>query len=336
MSDIRSDLLGRVDDWRSGELARGRGTDLDAVLVSSRGLPHPFGQSTIRDFKRVAFSALDCALAHWYMVPGLQFHRLRVRLEINSLQRRLRWPVSARSLVLDRTIEPASYLGFHFAAKFLARDKLGNYLDVSSPWLFPFTMLSNYPATSATLLTVRAPGLRSLLGTERVGIKGKTRCFDNDVSLDDNSYDTITSLWDPNEELGQFAREVRSLWRVLKPGGTLLLSVPCIKKGGEQPSANCPSPYDADALERHIFEVLGQPKRYAIYGAQTLTRGDKKVPPEGRNAAGGSVGSSVIGRDWRCYSRFQELPGPGVIVMKFSRPEHKSKATSIALTPRLN
>ena len=335
MGEVRSDLLGRVGHWRSGELAQGRATDLDTVVVSSKGSHRPFAQPTSRDFQRVAFSALDCALAHWYMVPGLQFHRLRVRLEFNSLLRRSQWPVSARSLVLDRSIEPASYLGFHFAAKFLAGDKLGNYLDVSSPWLFPFTILSNYQAASATLLTVQARGLGSLLGAVRAGIKGEIRCFDNDVSLEDDSYDTITSLWDPNEEPGQFAREVRSLWRVLKPGGTLLLSVPCVKKAAKRPSADGPLPYDADALERHIFDVLGQPKRYAIYGEQTSSCENNRFPADGRNDAGW-IGSSVIARDWRCYSGFQELPGPGVIVMKFSRPEHNSTATSIALTPRLN
>jgi SAM-dependent methyltransferase len=221
-------------------------------------------------------------------------------------------------------------MGFHFASQFLTSDSLGNYLDVSSPWLFPFTLLSKYQAASATLLTVEAMGLRSLLGALKVSIHGEIRCVENHIPLEDDDYDTITSLWDLNEGPEQCARDVRSLWRALRPGGTLLLSVPCAKKAAERPSANRPRLYDAAGLEHHIFDGVGQPKRYAIYGPQTLPCGNAG------NAAGGWAGSLAIGRDWRCYSGLHELPGEGIIVMKFSRPEHKSEATSIALTPRLN
>jgi SAM-dependent methyltransferase len=285
------------------------------------------------NFKRVAMSAVDCALAHWYMVPGLAFQRARFRLGVQSLLGRGRLPAPVRALILQQTPAPAAYLGFHFAARFLSRDTLGNYLDVSSPWLFPFTLLSRRAAASATLLGGAAAELRSLMQAARINPAGGVRCEAADTALAGESYDTITSLCDAGGGVKHDARAVRNLWRMLKPGGTLLLSVPCIKAGAREGAAGGARLYDARALEREIFAVLGQPKRYAIYGAQTPARSSHDLPAH--HAGPGWSGAAAIGRDWRCYARLQELPGEGVMVMKFNRPEHLASATCAAFNARL-
>jgi SAM-dependent methyltransferase len=293
-----------------------------------------FGPPSTSSFRHVALSAVDCALAHWYMVPGLKFQRSRVRLGLKSLWRG-RLSASAVSLVLHKTPAPASYLGFHFASQFLASDSLGNYLDVSSPWLFPFTLLSSSQAVSATLLTVEAPRLHSLLSASSICLQGGIRCEAENIPLEDASYDTITSLWGPGGGVVHGGRNVRNLWRVLKPGGTLLLSVPCARKGAARFVEDGASLYDVEMLERDIFDVLGQPKRYAIYGAQRPSGGNGLASGDDADAAAGWGGSLAIGRDWRCYASLQELPGQGVIVMKFSRSEHKADTTRVAFTSRL-
>jgi hypothetical protein len=308
-----------------------------STVARSEALREAFsapGRQPPGNFKRVAMSAVDCALAHWYMVPGLAFQRARFRLGVQSLLGQGRLPAPVRALILQQTPAPAAYLGFHFAARFLSRDTLGNYLDISSPWLFPFTMLSRRGAASATLLGGAAAELRSLMQAARINPAGGLRCEAADTALAGESYDTITSLCDAGGGVKHDARAVRNLWRMLKPGGTLLLSVPCIKAGvKEGAAAGGARLYDARSLEREIFAVLGQPKRYAIYGAQTPARSSHDAAAN--HAGPGWGGAAAIGRDWRCYARLQELPGEGVMVMKFARPEHHAKPGCAAFAARL-
>jgi len=305
--------------WREGT---------PALRPSADGLATP----STTTFKHVAISAVDCALAHWYMVPGLKFQRSRVRLELKSLFRRGGVTPSTMSLIVHQNPDAGAYLGFHFAAQFLARETLGNYLDVSSPWLFPFTLLANFRATSATLLTAAAAQLRSLLSESNISLPGGLHC-EAQVSPADEAYDTVTSLCGPHGDLEQEARNQRNLMRVLKPGGTLLLSVPCIRNGADQFTGD-DTIYDSQMLEQELFDVLGQPKRYAIYGPQAPVRGtESKVTYDPKGAAGWG-GSSIVGRDWRCYASLQDLPGRGVIVMKFSRPERKLAKSYATFAPR--
>ena len=334
MSEPSNNILGEVAPWQYNELPRERlGGSAPALKVPSRDIG---GSSSMRNLKRVAMSAIDCALAHWYMVPGLRFQRFRLRFEIGSLFRKKRLPASVRSLVLDGTPDPASYLGFHFASQFLNSRTLGNYLDISSPWVFPFALLSNFRAANVTLLTAEATGLRSLAHGLREQVQKTINCVAPSASLKDECYDTITSLWNPNEKPSPYVRDVRSLKRILKPGGTLLLSVPCTSQLTGVTSVNGEQVYDANALERYVFDVLGQPKRYAIYGAQAGHSGNNAYRVENDYAADRWFGSSVVGRDWRCYSSLQELPAVGVIVMKFTRREREVEAASLELEPHLN
>jgi len=334
MSESSSNILGKVAQWQSNELPRERLEGAGpAPKVPSR---HIGGSSSMRSLKRVAISAIDCALAHWYMVPGLRFQRFRLRFEIGSLFRKKHLPASVCSLVLDETPDPASYLGFHFASQFLNSRTLGNYLDVSSPWLFPFALLSNLQAANVTLLTARATGLGALAHGLSEQVRQKINCVATNASLEDECYDTITSLWNPDEKLGRYIRDVRSLKRILKPGGTLLLSVPCSGQLAGATSVNGEQIYDANTLEQYVFDVMGQPKRYAIYGAQARYCRNNAYYVENDYAADRRFGSSVVGRDWRCYSSLQELPAVGVIVMKFIRRESELEAASMELKPHLN
>ncbi len=301
-----------------------------------------FDPSSIGSFKSVAISAMDCAVAHWYMVPGLKFQRFRVRLGVKSLFWRGRLPPAALAMALHRTPSPCSYLGFHFASRFLPSNSLGDYLDVSSPWLFPLALLSSYAAASATILSVEAPRLRNLLSATKLRLECGVQCEAGDIRLDDESYDTVTSLWGP-DGVEHGARAIRNLWRVLKPSGTLLLSVPCTgasaeSEAGARHNASRESGrriYDARMLERRIFQVIGQPKRYAIYGAQTSVSANGSTASEDFDSPPGSGSSLAIGRDWRCYANLQELPGPGVIVMKFTRPAPAPDTSSPAFTAHL-
>jgi hypothetical protein len=290
--------------------------------------------SSSGNFRCLAMSAMQCAAAHFYLVPGLKFQRFRVILGVKSLFWRKRLHASTLTMALHRTPPLHAYLGFHFASRFLTNEALGDYLDVSSPWLFPVALLSQYEAASATLLSVEASRLQNLLGAAKARVAGAIRCESSDQRLDNAAYDTITSLWG-GEDSRFGTSNIKELWRVLKPGGTLLLSAPCAGSHGEAiaqssdelDSADRVHPYDSRMLERRLFAVVGQPRRYAIYGAQPATPYRSTAAEEASAWHGDSL---AIGRHWRCYANLQELPAIGVIVMKFVRPPNGSHPNPLA------
>jgi hypothetical protein len=294
--------------------------------IHARNVPRRYFDGSLRGtFSCIATSAVDCALAHFYLLPGLKFQRFRVSLGVKSLFWR-RWvSAPALTMALHRTPPPPAYLGFHFASRFLMGETLGDYLDVSSPWLFPLAVLSRYRAASATLLSGDAVCLQNLLVAANVKVTGKIRCDASDQTLEDASYDTVTSLWASADSPFK-AGSIEELWRVLRPGGSLLLSVPCIGSCAEGNAEQCnqsilavgPRGYDLKMLERRLFAVMGLPRRYAIYGAECATLQESSNTEQSREHRDDLI---AIGRHWRCYANLQELPGKGVIVMKFVRPD---------------
>jgi hypothetical protein len=299
----------------------------EEVIQAPRANRREFDASLTATFRCIATSALDCAVAHFYLLPGLKFQRFRVSLGVKSLFWRRRVSAAARTMALYRTPPPPDYLGFHFASRFLMGETLGDYLDVSSPWLFPLALLSQHGAASATLLSRDALRLRNLLIAAKVKVTGAIRCEASDQKLDDASYDTVTSLW-ASEDSPFNAGSVEELWRVLRPGGSLLLSVPCtggcaewITEHYEQSSAAMPPhDYDPKMLAHGLFARMGLPRRYAIYGAESANLHE---PLKAKQSVECADHSFAIGRYWRCYANLRELPGKGVIVMKFVRPDNE-------------
>jgi hypothetical protein len=255
--------------------------------------------------------------------------------------RHQRLPDSTIAHVFQKSPRAASYLDFDFAWKALSeRDTLGNYLDVFSPWLFPMALLSRCSSSGATLVSPQPDALKGLLEFRSVSRRQQITFESGDATLDEEAYDTITSLsW-----LGRVHDDVglvRRLWRSLKPGGTLLLSVPCAKTAaeeyappvGDSPTGHGPGGnflrrlYDARLLNTRIFEVVGQPRRYTVYGEQARVWRDAGIDTGDHDIAASTWRDSmIIGRAWRSYSTLQELPGEGVIAMKLVKSESGRKA----------
>jgi hypothetical protein len=130
---------------------------------------------------------------------------------------------------------------------------------------------------------------------------------------------------------------IKYLWDSLKPGGTLVLSVPCASSALEEYAHKELSNsdklsgtelfvrrlYDMRLLKTRILDRLDQPKRFAVFGEvragsyrkHLLRRANEGTASDWRD-------SMVVGRDWRCYPGIQDLPGEGIITMKFMKPPH--------------
>jgi len=90
---------------------------------------------------------MNCALAHWYLLPGLELQRYRLRLAFSLIR-------TPEALRREFSMLPATlYLDSDFALKSLrAQPRIGSYLDISSPWLFPSYILTALKPERAVLL----------------------------------------------------------------------------------------------------------------------------------------------------------------------------------------
>jgi hypothetical protein len=270
-----------------------------------------------------------CTVAHWYFMPGLTFHRYWVRLAIASVMSGRRELRRALARTMHQTINPISLLEFDFAWRAVnSHEPIQAYLDCSSPWLFPAMLLARRSCHSASVLNLD-PGELEVIERLAEGpcnkrIKPVFKGLNEADRVDGESFDLVTSLsWVARtaDDVGT----VKLLWSALKPGGMLLLSVPCAARTTDRPItfssalANEARIYDDSMLEDRIFAVIGQPKRSVVYG--------ESHPPMGRANYPGPNGNFSLsryvdmGRRWRIYPAVRNLPGEGIIAMKFVKPE---------------
>lgn len=274
--------------------------------------------------------------AHSYFLPGLYLQRYSSLFGLSLAMKRS--PSLPKPLVyrlLNGTLDSTTYFEFDFAWRALSERTNRDYLDVLSPWLLPLLLMQRGRVSKATVVnpdSLPAQGLRQLLDAAEL----KARCeiierLPEDCSLPQGSFDAITSISGPAQVKNDSAL-VATMWALLKCGGRLIISVPCIcermeepvsqdanREVGTEPLLARPRVYDPQLLQDRIFSVLGEPTSNVVYGeiAKQDSRQAKRVavgpgfPPPREPLE--------MARDWRCYSRIQDLPGLGVSAMTFDK-----------------
>jgi SAM-dependent methyltransferase len=237
-------------------------------------------------------------------------------------------------------MDSTRYFEFGFAWDSLSDFSGFRYLDVSSPRLFPIILTLKKKAVVAELMNPdlddlsRTGNLVKALGLEsHCNLHG---CLIDAAPFDSGSFDAISSI-SVVEHIPQDTRAIRKMWNLLKPGGRLLLTLPCAAQASEQYidrneygllAANeagyffFQRLYDQVSLDERIFSVTGQPRRRAIYG--------EKVPGALRRNLDRKLGDPsypywkepyMMGRGFRYFNDLSELPGEGVIAMEFEKGE---------------
>jgi SAM-dependent methyltransferase len=137
------------------------------------------------------------------------------------------------------------------------------------------------------------------------------------------------------EHIPQDVQAMQKMWELLKPGGRLLLTLPCAAEASEQyidqDAYGVLEPdegffffqrlYDQYLLEERIFAVAGQPRQRVIYGERspgtlrriTERRGDLLYPFWRE--------PYMMGQDFGYFKELGELPGEGVIALEFEKSE---------------
>src|SRR5271155_1919451 len=126
---------------------------LNKARVISRGKRNGWSTTARTNPLKVLLAGVsNCSVAHWYLMPGLNFHRYGVRLALSTIMGKRRELRDVVARALDETISPTAFLDFDFAWKAVAsREPFGAYLDYSSPWLFPAMVLAERRCENATV-----------------------------------------------------------------------------------------------------------------------------------------------------------------------------------------
>ena len=213
-------------------------------------------------------------------------------------------------------------------------------LDLSSPRLLPLLLLREFPAMTATLANpdrtdlARTQTLAAELGVQaRAHFAGTTA---EALAPAGASVDLVTCASVLEHLPGEGDREsLAALWRALRPGGVLALSLPCAAQACEEYTdldeygLGAPDAmglyfgqrfYDEALLEARIFSVVGAPAAFAVYGervpgafaADRARRLRNRYYPHWREPL------------WlaRAFGRFPSvagLPGVGVAAMIFRK-----------------
>lgn len=293
-----------------------------------------------RALKGAALAPLYWSAAHVYGVPGLYFQRycstFGARLSLNS---RNRLPFNVRYHLLRGTLESTRYIECDFAWRRLTtRGAQHALLDVSSPRMFPLIVAAKHYAEKTYLLN---PDVADLAKTiELVEAAHLSHCCDlssvclEEAQFDNESFDTVTSL-SVLEHMTDDSAAVAKMWTLIRPGGQLILSMPCARDAAAEYHDIDPYGqqegdggwyffqryYNAELLQGRVFDVIGTPADYVVYG--------EKVPGLLQRNLQRKLSDPtypywqeplMMGREWRRYSRINDLPGEGVIAMAFEKP----------------
>jgi SAM-dependent methyltransferase len=281
-----------------------------------------------------------CLIAFFQQVPGLHLRWKSFYFALKLLFHEPKFSVfKAIFLMIFFPLDSTRYFEIDFVGNRLNTMVRGNYLDVSSPRLLFMLYLSAHASQTADLIN---PDKADLYETEKLlrsaGLLNRCRlheCVIADAPLTVASYEVITCT-SVLEHIPEAKQAVEKMWRLLKPGGRLLLTVPCAAEAEEQfidrdeygvigKNENGVTFwqrfYDATWLQEHIFSVTGLPHEMLIFGettkgvfqASAREKRSNRLYPFWREPY-------CVGRNYRFFDTLQELPGEGVIGMEFIKP----------------
>jgi SAM-dependent methyltransferase len=270
--------------------------------------------------------------------PGLCFHAYSVLKGCYLLVRSRLDKKSAGAMVLF-PMDSFRYFEFDFFWQSIAKRKaLGDYLDVSSPRLFSLRALGRHCFKSAVLVN---PVVDDLTATKQLiaacGLSGRCvfrGCVLENLEWASHSFDTIVCISVVEHIPGEGDRvAVEKMWELLRPGGMLLLSVPCCResfeeyidfneyglvRADEEGFVFGQRFYSQEMLEERIYCVTGRPSRFGVYGEM-----EKGTFERNRAQKLSGLGYPywrepfMMGEEYSYFGSIRELPGWGVAAMEF-------------------
>lgn len=296
------------------------------------------GAYLVRSLAAAVLSPACALLAVSRGAPGMKAHAASVRAGVSLLaRRRRRFPRSMTLALVSWPLDSTRYPEFDFCGRAIADlPPVSTYLDVSSPRLLPLTVLQAQPTARVTILNPDAADLPlSRLLFEDLGVADRctfVAALLTPATAPAGAYDLVTCM-SVLEHIPEDRAAVETMWRALRPGGRLLLTVPCSASGQEQYTnlnqygvlqggadglVFRQRLYSWPCLEARVFAVTGAPDLVEVWGERepgfilrdTLRKWSSITYPfwsEPLRAA------SALAR----FDRVDQLPGEGVVGLQF-------------------
>lgn len=245
-------------------------------------------------------------------------------------------PISRVLSLLAAPLDSVRYFEFDFVRRCVQDLAVTEYLDVSSPRLLPLWLIRRRRGLRAVLLN---PDRDDLAQTEHLvralGLRGRCATLDRRIEqngLAEASFDLITSI-SVVEHIPADAEAAAAIWRLLRPGGRLILTVPCAAASAEEwadfdrfglsrPGADglhfWQRFYGPEDLESRLFGILGRPVRTEIFGERRSGLYDRNVLAKMRDPFYPVWREPwMMAREWKRFDQIRDLPGVGVAGMMF-------------------
>jgi SAM-dependent methyltransferase len=292
-----------------------------------------------RRFKGILLTPPYLVLASIMGTPGIAF-RLRCMVTGFFLLLTRRASLGTCYGLLFSPMDSTRYFEFHEVWKRVKGPSFTRYLDVSSPRLLPLFLLRAAPTATAVLLNPDPDDLKKTgVLANALGLGSRCELF-NDVlqkiTFAPDSFDLITCL-SVLEHIPEDKRAVETMWSLLRPGGKLILTVPCMSQPLEQfisynhyrvlnPGVDgytfWQRYYDRERLESAIYSVTGIPDYFSVYGEKaygyffrnaTMKRLLGPLYPFWREPY-------MMATEHQLFPSTDHLPGEGVVMLEFNKP----------------
>jgi SAM-dependent methyltransferase len=282
---------------------------------------------------------------YWFLAELLSTPGMWMRRQCFILGMRLllfpKAPCRLETLVrlLLVPMDSTRYFEFDYVRRALADIPMAHYLDVSSPRAVPVMLAREQPALVGELVNPNAKDLadtRELIDAADLSARCHLHgCLISEVPFAECSFDVVTCV-SVLEHIPEDRQALEKMWSLLKPGGVLVLTLPCMARACEQYTdrdefgllakdtagfvfwQRC---YDSRLLQETIFGVLGAPAKIAVFGEKIAGSFARNVERKQR-VHGYPFWREpyMMGREWRYFDAVEDLPGEGVIGMTFVKP----------------
>lgn len=289
--------------------------------------------------KGIFLSPLYLVLASIMGAPGIEFH-----LRIAAIGVRLlvlgRASLKTCTALIFSPMDSTRYFEFQEVWKSARGRPFSRYLDVSSPRLIPLLLVQATPGATAEFINPDASDLR---GTRELanalGLNSRCRFFNGVIdcaAYAPASFDLVTCI-SVLEHIPEDTAAVRSMWALLRPGGKLVLTLPCmassleqhishnqygVLKPGDDGYTFWQRYYDQERLESCVFCVTGKPAYVSVYGEKS--RGFFFRSATMKRLLGSRYPfwrePYMMATEYGLFACTDELPGEGVVMLEFIKP----------------
>lgn len=314
------------------------GSEIKKTYLKGGRLPPPNAfQTILLGGLGLALHPFFGMLARRHKAPGMEVRSQSFQLGWQLLFRR-KAPIDLKTIffLLCYPMDSTRYFELDFLLRSLPSDFKGTCLDVSSPRLGFTLLMRQNPKLYVELIN---PDKSDLQETERLlkasGLMSQCRlhsCLITEAPFAPATMDLITCI-SVLEHIPGDRPAVEKMWALLKPGGRLLLTVPCaaetseqymdqseygVLKPGEDGHVFWQRFYDSSLLEERILKVTGQPRRKLIFGEReaglfqrnATAKRTQRYYPFWREPY-------MVSQEYRRFDTIEQLPGEGVCAMEF-------------------